>query len=596
MKYMVLILFGLIANTISLQTSEKLNSLAKQSGYELSGTSGDELSMLSFDENLKATTQNKGEFHKMINFLENKKNPKKKRRLRRRRSFKDPIKIIKNGWLKISSPNFLHTGKFPLLNLPNDSHIQIKTTKNYFRINEAFNPMKKGNFPPGKLYFWFRLSGKHFYYSQKKDDINVLGSIYMKNIKNAKIPVEINCFRIIDKANRNWKLCADTEAKRNKWVCLIKSVLGYPEDATCKTSSLSDSKPVIITKKITQPVILIPQASPICNNGWDYAKKGSDWNCDCSEGKEQSPINLPSANLAISSPIKPIFKFNEVEISKEETTEDGQHKGTQNLNLEFRDHALRIKHKILGKAVTLDGALYEADEIIFHSPSEHQIKGRNFNMEMQVIFHGITKGDIAKHVVLSFLFERAPGVYNKFIDDLDFFSLPNPIQKTRKILSNLFIPRIFYSAGDESGDVLKPFSFYTYHGSLTQPPCTERTIHYVASETIKLGSTALELFQEAIRMPDKLMSSGDIIISNIPPENNRLPQPLNGRAIFHYDHRKFCGGDINPANKKVKPKGHYEKVDKKMIDYYYVPGEKPSGMPGSFVVSEKEAVGNQDVI
>ena len=41
-----------------------------------------------------------------------------------------------------------------------------------------------------------------------------------------------------------------------------------------------------------------------------------------------------------------------VEISKEKTTDDRQHKGA--LKNEFREGKLRIKHKILGKDVTLN--------------------------------------------------------------------------------------------------------------------------------------------------------------------------------------------------------------------------------------------------
>ena len=598
MKYLSVFLILLIEVSLCLNASDKLSSNAKKSQIN-NYPYNDQENMLSFDENLQTPHSQKAEFHHLVNFYQKPskkevKNKKKKLRFRKRKTFKDPLSIIKQGWLKISSQHFLNTGRFPMITLPNAKQVRIRVNKSYFRINDTFNRKKRGNqFPPKKLYFWFRLSGKHLYYNQLPSELNILGNVRIKNVKNSKISAEPECFQIVDIEKRNWKLCAENETIRNKWVCVIKDILGYPNDESCKSTSLLNSSPTVITKKVTQPIILIPVPSKICNENWDYSRKGQDWICDCADGKEQSPINLPPPDKAISSPIKPIFRFEEVEVSKEETTDDGQHKDTETVKIEFRDGALRIKHKILGKAVTLDGALYEADEIIFHSPSEHQINGRTYDMEMQVIFHGMTKGDIAKHLVLSFVFEKAPGVYNKFIDDLDFFSLPNPIQRSRKLVSNIMIPRIFYTAGEESADIMKPFSFYTYHGSLSHPPCTERTINYVASQPIKLGSTALQLFKEAIRTPDKLLSTGDVIISNIPPENNRLIQSLNGRSIFYYDHVRFCGG-FDPSNKKIKQKGHYEKLNKKIIDYYYVNGENPSGLPGAFVVSEKEAVGKED--
>ena len=42
-----------------------------------------------------------------------------------------------------------------------------------------------------------------------------------------------------------------------------------------------------LTKKVTQPIILVSQANKMCNEEWDYSKRGSDWECTCKEGKER---------------------------------------------------------------------------------------------------------------------------------------------------------------------------------------------------------------------------------------------------------------------------------------------------------------------
>ena len=44
-------------------------------------------------------------------------------------------------------------------------------------------------------------------------------------------------------------------------------------------------------------------------------------------------------------------------------------------------------------------------------------------------------------------------------------------------------------------------------------------------------------------------------------------------------------------NRRLSPKGHYEKIKKRVTKYLYVNGEKPSGLASAFVVSEKEAKG-----
>jgi len=180
---------------------------------------------------------------------------------------------------------------------------------------------------------------------------------------------------------------------------------------------------------------------------------------------------------------------------------------------------------------------------------------------------------------------------------LDYFNLPTPATKKRPLLNNIFIPKILYNSDYEDAFLFRPFSFYTYHGSLTRPPCSERTIVYVAADPIRLGSTALHLFQEAIRIPDVMTPKGDIISNNLPAENNRLTQPLNGRAIFYYDHILFCGKDkLLKKKKKIKKIGHYEKVLKKLTEYYYVNGPKPSGLPGAYVVPRSEAMGDYNDI
>ena len=583
MKYLILLLLALISVTHVTNLTTENKSAAKAQTLTKVKTVSKSSSNSFYRDYTSGPSKKK------------KKSKKKKSKVIRikRKKFANPIKVLNKGWLKVRSTIFKHTGRFPPIVLPNGKEIKISVNNQYFRINQAY---KRGStsksLPPKKKYFWFRLSGKNLYYSMTKEDINILGVVTVKNIVNTypnnKILTEKNCFKIKDRESRSWTLCAETKVLRNKWICAIKSMLGLT-DKTCIVKDLADNRPTVITRKINQPILLIPLPSPKCNENWDYQSKGLDWNCECSEGKEQSPINLPDKKSAIDSPIKPVYQYDE--IHPDGSSSDISEEKTKPLKLKFKDHALRIKHKIFGKLVTLDGAVYFAEEIVFHTPAQHTINGKRYPMELEIIHYGKTKGDIAKQVVLSFLFKKKPGVYNKFIDDVDFFNLPSPVNKSKKVTAPLFVPKIFFNSNDQDLPMMKPFSFYTYQGSLTAPPCTQRTIHYVASKPIPLGTTALQLFEEALRMPDLMDTRGSVIISKLLPENNRSIQPLNGRAVFFYDHIKYCGPD--PIKKPVKPKGHYEKKINKMVDYFFVNGQNPSGLPGAFVVSEKEALGKQ---
>jgi carbonic anhydrase len=536
-----------------------------------------------------------------------------------RRPKLDPHKIYLEGWLSVSSRSFKNYNLYPPIRFADGSEIEIAVNAKYFRINSLYDKTDK-TIVPGKYYFWFRLSGRHVYYSLKKEDINILDNIYITHISYAialdSFSKNAKCFFIRDSRGIKYVLCAQTLQIRNRWICQIQTNLGQPQDPICKTvkkikpkgkkaakkgtvsvQEIIPSDDKIIEKTITQPVIIIPQPSRMCNENWDYSNKGRDWECVCREGKQQSPIDLPPTDKAITSAIKPIFQYDEFDPVSKADFKDGLVKSGKPIKIRFINHSLRIYHPNMGKAITLDGAVYVAEEIVFHTPSEHTINGKKFDMEMQVIHKGVTAGDIAKTVILSILFKKKAGVFNKFIDKLNIFNLPNPNEPYRDITESLFIPYAFLDASDPDIEIMNPFSFYTYSGSETQPPCAERTIVYVTSKPINIGSVAIEMFREAIKTPDRINDEGETVSPMFPPENNRAIQPQNGRAIFYYDHLAFCGPSALNKRKKIQTdigvkqrrKGHYEKREANAVEYYYVDGETPSGLPGALVVSPKEA-------
>jgi len=507
-------------------------------------------------------------------------------------------KMVLEDWLMISSPLFQDLKVFPLVTLPSGIKAKIHVDSNKFRLNDAFFPAS-GDKPPSSREFWFRLSGLNIYYSVSQKDINILGAISIKTITNAildKTQIYIGnnatyCFTVWDTDFHDWRVCSYKEDVAQKWVCAIKKLLGEtpPECLTNKNAT----KVEVVEKKITQPIIIIPLPSKFCNEDWNYQKEGKDWECDCKEGKEQSPIDLPPKEKAIDSPVKPFFQYDRVSLESPVTTIEGYYSKGAKVQFQYLEGALKLIYHKIGKVVTLDGAIYFAQEVIFHTPAEHTIDGKKYDMEIQIVHYGQSIGDIAKQVVLSFLVEKSPGVYNQFIDDFNIFNLPNPTETKRNIEHELYVPKIFFEKKEDgTGEIpyWKPFSFYTYQGSLSFPPCTENTIVYVAQKPVKLGSTALALFQEALRIPDMINdATGDVIVSNWLVSSARKTQPLNGRPVFFYDHQKYCGPDRE--EQKPPEEGHYEKVQTTMTRYFYVNKDIPSGLPHSFVVSKAEATG-----
>lgn len=506
----------------------------------------------------------------------------------------DEPEMLEN-WMAIASMEFRNTNRFPIVTLPNDKKSQIKYNNQNFRLNDAHNCTDKAK-PALDIFFWFRVSKKHLYYSSTETDINVLGVIDIASIENVEDDettdenIKLYCFDTIDTKDKKWKVCSPVKEIRRQWVCFIRKELGLGVDEECGVKYSNMTHEVI--KDVVENDIIIPLPSHHCNEKWNYQQNGDDWECECKEGTEQSPIELPEIEKAIDSPVKPLFQYKKVSSKYEITTLDKTMEKGKPQTIIFQDGHLKILHFDLGKIVTLDGAVYRAEEITFHTPSNHRMNGKNYPLEVSIIHYGISKGDIAKQVVLSFLFEKKPGIYNNFINDIDFFNLPNPVTKERQIEKDLYIPRILYNydPNQEGGvEIMEPFSFFTYQGSIPFPPCTERTITYVASKPMQIGSTALQLFHEALRIPDIIDQDGNVMVTDTLPTSSRNVQDVNGRPIFHYDHTKYCPPKQIPI--KIKPVGHYEKVNKQVTSYFYVNGEKPSGLAGAFVVSNEEAKG-----
>lgn len=496
------------------------------------------------------------------------------------------------GWMSVTSITLANPDYFPDLSTPNGTQ-RVYYDKNFTRLNPLFKP--GDNTIPYPTAFYFKLNDNYLFYYASKTDDHILGSMNINSIKQAALQIKnTSCFNIVDFSENKWIFCNEGDAEALKFICKIQKALGLEMERNCGANQavINAPKPKVEIQKVKQPLIIIPLPSKFCNANWDYSKNGDNWECECKTGKEQSPINLPTTIDSVDSAFKPNFEY--LIVDKQIIIDDSQigiYKGDV-LKVRIEGGLLKILHPNMGRVVTPDGSVYQAKEIQFHSPSEHLIEGKRLDLEMEVVHYGITKGDIYKKLVLSILFVSSPGSLNKFFDKINVYDLPNPIDRYREIPDSIFIPYVFFKSEDDDMNIMKPFSFYTYQGSMTTPPCEETVIHYVTSSPIPLSNTSITLMKEALRVPDMIDTKGNLKIDNNVYENYRNDQPLNGRAVFHYDFNKYeCPELTNKLNKKNKEtkSGHYEKITKNAEKYFYVPGFEPSGLPNSILVTEEEA-------
>jgi carbonic anhydrase len=512
----------------------------------------------------------------------------------------EELGIVTKGWLKVQSTMFKDSDVFPAVNFPDGSLVSKQTDNNNFLINPSLN-FKVPNATETTLntYFYFRLSKINLYFTVNPNELHILNALNIENLKSVKPFDDYGdsgmCFSLVDLEKKNWKLCATNIHEKNKWICSLNKLINV-ESNRClnRERKLKVEEIEVIENK---PLIVVPYPSRHCNDNWNYQQNGNDWECECIEGKEQSPIDLPPIQSTIESIIKPVFEYVTVGSKISDSSLDKFLEKGQSLKIIYKENMLRILHHNFGRVITFDGAIYQAEEIQFHTPAEHTINGEKFDMEMQVIHYGLTKGDIGKQFILSVLFKAKAGVINNFLCDLDIFSLPNAQTKESDITNDLFIPKVFYSFDEDREEAkdssnikhMRPFSFYTYQGSLTSPPCAENTVVVVASEIQKVSLTSLNMFRETQTKSYLRDSNNDILLSDGVEHNNRNVQDTNGRPVFYFDCTKHCP-EISKEKKSV-PEGHFEKVLNKATEYFFVGGNKPSGIPDSFVVNKQEAEG-----
>lgn len=227
------------------------------------------------------------------------------------------VNVVLQDWLTISSASFRNQKKFPILRTEQDGNqdISIVTTQpqfqrlNFFNFNmlpTASRPPKKNVLAPKKkndpyakhknlnkkqdnskvdyFWFWFRASERYMYYSSNPIHINQLQTFDFHAIVMARgLPKKKNCFEIGDKTSAMYRICAVDEKTKAKWLCYIQGILKITvKDESCYPKG--HNNPSYQEKIVVQPVMLIPTATRHCNDKWDYAKHGKDWECKCSEG------------------------------------------------------------------------------------------------------------------------------------------------------------------------------------------------------------------------------------------------------------------------------------------------------------------------
>lgn len=147
--------------------------------------------------------------------------------------------------------------------------------------------------------------------------------------------------------------------------------------------------------------------------------------------------------------------------------------------------------------ITLDDVRYDLLQFHWHTPSEHEIEGRNTPLEMHLV-HRRADGTL---LVIGVFIEE--GRANKTIDPI-FRELPEQPGGTR------IIPEVSLRSLLPEGRVS-----FRYTGSLTTPPFTESVSFIVFTNSITVSGRQIDHFRKLFE-----------------ERNCRKVQPLNGRKVL----------------------------------------------------------------
>jgi carbonic anhydrase len=215
------------------------------------------------------------------------------------------------------------------------------------------------------------------------------------------------------------------------------------------------------------------------------------------EAAKKAPYTLPGLSHGLlQSPVN--ILSNAVEGGKHEIALNLHHADPE--LLDNKGHTIELDFP-RGASITFDGREYELKQLHFHTPSEHQIDGITYPMEVHVVnmIEPVDEKDPPRYLVMSFLYRM--GQEDPFISS--------------------FLDQV---PSDEGSEELAPgtvdldgrdakYEYYHYRGSLTTPPYTE-TVDWLIVKEIQQASP------EQIRR-----------INLIEGDNARRVQALYGRKV-----------------------------------------------------------------
>jgi carbonic anhydrase len=225
----------------------------------------------------------------------------------------------------------------------------------------------------------------------------------------------------------------------------------------------------------------LPETKPV---PWSYEGEGSPEHWAtlrpeykvCATGERQSPIDIRDGIKVDLPPI--LFQYKPAQ---------------------FRivDTGTTVQVAVSDNRISLMGKDYELIQFRFHKPSEERVAGKSFDM----VAHFVHRSDDNRLAIVAVHLEK--GAEHPVVQ-----TLWNYLPLERNV--DVYPPDV---AIDLNQLLPEKKGYYTYMGSLTEPPCTEGVLWLVMKDPVQVSAEQIAIFGRLYR------------------SNARPVQPLNGRLI-----------------------------------------------------------------
>ncbi|KAL3518404.1 hypothetical protein ACH5RR_020993 [Cinchona calisaya] len=209
----------------------------------------------------------------------------------------------------------------------------------------------------------------------------------------------------------------------------------------------------------------------------------------CNNGNMQSPIDLLNKRVQVVSNLGRLHR---------------EYKPS-NATLKNRGHDMKLTWVGDAGHININGTSYHLKQCHWHSPSEHSIDGKRYDLEAHLV-HETPDGKIA---VIGIMYEI--GRPDTFLSSMEnYLKALADTTDLEIIVGNVDPERIKFGSR----------KYYRYIGSLTIPPCTQNVVWTIVKKVRTVSRDQVKMIREAVHDESEA--------------NARPIQPINNRLVKMY--------------------------------------------------------------